>query len=89
MKTEYQTLQQDILNRIDELRDAIAYSRDQMCGMKIGQGVACNQEIAQWFRVMEGQTKPNYTIPKHLEARVQNILKEIKEKQWKRPKIRY
>lgn len=89
MKSDPQTLKINILKRIDQLRDAIAYSRDQMKGMSFTQGIACNQEIAQWFRVLEGQSTPNYIIPKHLEDKVQSILKLIKEKQWKRPKIRY
>ena len=79
-----------IIERIDYLRAAIGYSRDRQRGMSVEQGIACQQEIAGWYRVMDGlRTKPPYTIPAHLEAKVVAIHERINTEEWTKPKIDY
>lgn len=79
-----------IIDRIDYLRAAIGYSRDRQRGMSVEQGIACQQEIAGWYRVMDSVCKmPPYTIPAHLEAKVVAIHDLIKTEQWTKPEINY
>ena len=82
----------EILNRIEYLRNAIAYSRCEGSTMTIGQGICCNQEIASWFKVLAridlevtttGQAK--YVIPEHLENKVDRINRLIDQFNWIKP----
>ncbi|CAL2108213.1 conserved hypothetical protein [Tenacibaculum sp. 190524A02b] len=83
-----------ILKRIEYLRNAIAYSRNELKYMSIEQGICCNQEIAALFKIMhnlelnESSIKePTYIIPEHLEQRVEIINYEIEQTNWQKPKI--
>ena len=79
-----------IIDRIDYLRAAIAYSRDRQRGMSVENGIACNQEIAGWYKVMDGvRQKPPYTISSHLESKVADIHERIKTEEWTKPEIDY
>jgi hypothetical protein len=79
----------EILSRIDELRDAFAYSLLHKNRLNIGQRICLTQERAAWLEVLEWieiePAEPKYVIPKHLELKVQAIIKEIKEKNWIKP----
>lgn len=83
-----------ITDRIQYLRDAIAYSRYEGKGMSISQGICCNQEIAAWFKILHDLefnessiTEPKYIIPNHLENRVTLIHVNIKQEDWHKPQI--
>lgn len=84
----------EILQRIDYLRIAIAYSRNESRIMSVGQGICCNQEIASWFKVLhrielevitQGQAK--YVIPAHIEEKVIQINDIVDQINWERPLI--
>ncbi|QKX04859.1 hypothetical protein HN014_07995 [Aquimarina sp. TRL1] len=73
--------------RIDELRDAIAYSREQRQFLSYAQGILCHQEIAAQMKVQEGvHDYPVYVIPNDINIKVKKIKMIIKETQWKRKK---
>ncbi len=77
-----------ILNRINQLRDAIAYSRNELKIMNIGEGIYCNCEIAAWFRVLDEENlEPHYTISEATNEKVKQITEIINTTGWKRPKI--
>ena len=79
---------QQIYNRIEYLRLAIAYSRwhgEKI--MNIEQGIVCNQEVANWFGVICGRLEhPEFTIPDHLEFKVTRIHKMIQIENWTKPR---
>lgn len=82
------TEKQQILNRIELLRNAIGYSRDQQKIMSIGEGIMCNQEIAGWYRVLDGEgSTPRYTVTVIIESKVKEIAKIIKQTGWEKPQI--
>lgn len=77
-----------ITQRIDYLRTAIAYSRYECRIMSVSQGICCNQEIAAWYKVLDGASEtPSYTIPQHLDKKVALIHKKIKDTYWEKPRI--
>lgn len=77
-----------IKQRINQLRLAIAYSRDQQKIMSIGEGIMCHQEIAAWFRVLDGEVEqPKYTITKVMETKVTEIQNIISQTGWEKPQI--
>jgi hypothetical protein len=83
MKNNY-----EIIDRIQQLRNAIAYSRSEKKIMSIEQGIMCNQEIASWFGVLDFRTKyPRYTIPPHIDDKVQQIAIKIIDTNWIKPQI--
>ncbi|WP_299682996.1 hypothetical protein [uncultured Tenacibaculum sp.] len=78
----------EIENRIKELRNAIAYSRNEQKIMTIGEGICCNLEIASWFRVMDGQSsQPKYTVSEIVNDKVLDINDCIIEENWIKPEI--
>lgn len=86
--TETQEQKDIIKNRIQYLRDAIAYSRYEHKIMTIGEGILCNYEIACWCRVLDGDGKrPKYRVTEAIEAKVAQINEQIKTRRWKRPLI--
>lgn len=78
-----------IIKRIEDLRKAIAYARDTQRLLSTGQRICCQQEIAQWYRVLDGQSYAKYIIPDHLEDLVQECLTQIEKHQWTPPEIIY
>lgn len=82
------TEKQEILDRMEQLRNAIGYSRDQQKIMSIGEGIMCNQEVAGWYRVLDSETsKPKYTVTTIIENKVREIEKIIEQTGWKKPII--
>ncbi len=78
----------EIENRIKELRNAIAYSRNEQKIMTVGEGICCNQEVAAWFRVLDGQhTEPKYTITNRVNDKVTDINECVHKENWERPEI--
>ncbi len=78
----------EILKRIELLRLAISYSRNEQKIMNVEEGILCNQEVAAWFGVMSYRTKyPRYTIPTKIESKVLEIAQIVEETNWTRPEI--
>lgn len=77
-----------IKRRIKELRNAIAYSRNEEKIMSIGEGICCNLEIASWFRVLDGENnEPKYVISDIVNEKVALINRCILRESWERPEI--
>lgn len=75
-----------IINRIEYLRTAIAYSRYTEKHMTVGQGIMCNQEIAGWFAVLDDRLKhPEYVIPIAIEDKVELINNLVITQDWQNP----
>jgi len=84
MNMDYQM----ILQRIEDLRTAFAWSLEFQVMLSVGQRICLNQERASWMQYLSSQNtdfpmdKPKYQIPIHLEAKVKWILKEVKMTNW-------
>lgn len=76
----------EISVRIDKLRTAIAYSRYKEKYMSVGEGIACNQEVASWFAVLDGRrTKPKYQVSPEVNEKVLLINQIATRENWQNP----
>ncbi|CAG2532962.1 hypothetical protein MAR621_03156 [Maribacter dokdonensis] len=80
-----------IINRIEYLRNCLAWSLQNKQHLTDTQRICLNQERAAWHRVltdMQLQGKPakepSYTIPKHLEHNLLKIALAIDSTKWNR-----
>lgn len=72
--------------RIENLRNAIAFSRCENRVMNVGEGILCNQEIAAWYSVLGQITEqPRYVVSDEIHQKVKKINTMIEKKNWKRP----
>ncbi|TCI93667.1 hypothetical protein [Tenacibaculum sp. M341] len=78
----------NIETRLSELRNAIAYSRNEGKIMSIGEGICCNQEIAAWLRVLEDEhMEPKYVVSESINEKITTINNCIDKENWVRPEI--
>ncbi len=77
-----------ILNRINDLILAHAWSNHNNQILSIGQRICLSQERAALMECLEIYhfgVKPRYTIPQHLENKVQEIISHINQTNWTIP----
>jgi len=78
----------EAFDRMEYLRNAIAYSRHTESMMTIGEGIMCNQEVAALFSVCDGvDSEPRYIVTDEIENKVVEINKVIRIKLWQKPVI--
>jgi len=78
----------EITKRIELLRDVFAYSLMRKHCLSAGKRICLSQERAELLRLLEPgafSVEPRYVIPDHLEKKVQEIAKTIKETNWIKP----
>lgn len=80
-----------IIARIDYLRDCLAWSIQNNRYLSDTQRICLNQERAAWHRVLTAMQlqgippqKASYTIPRHLENNLLQIVLQIDQTKWKR-----
>lgn len=80
---------QDIINRIDALCDAHAYSLIKRMLLSDGQRICLSQERAAWLQILASEAPevltPRYVIPKHLNVKVEQIAYLIQQQNWEKP----
>jgi|TARA_R110000823_G_scaffold309594_1_gene433932 hypothetical protein len=82
---------EQIWNRIEVLRDCIAWSIQNNRLLTDSQRICLNQERAAWLRVLEDDAlnpghvrEPRYKVPVILESKIQQITTLAQSSQWDR-----
>jgi len=78
-----------IHQRIDNLINVHSWTNHNNQILSVGQRICLTQERAALMYLLEmydTTLQPKYTIPMHLETKVQEVLKIIKDTNWQIPK---
>lgn len=75
-----------IAQRIQDLINVHSWTNHNNQILSAGQRICLTQERAALMEVLEmHHINAKYTIPNHLEAKVQEVLSIIKDSQWEKP----
>ena len=81
----------EVHERIDKIRDALAWSLHYNEVLSVGERMLMNQERAMWLRELEWKgmnpdhlIRPGYRVPKKIEEKIRFVTGEIQRTGWNR-----
>lgn len=76
----------EYLDRIEELQEAVSYSRTNEGYLSVFECMLCHQEIAQQYRALEGeQSRVQYRVPPEVGKKVSAASLQVKKTGFIRP----